>query len=147
MKTYIGTKFIRAIQMTRAQYNEFRDWPLPANENGDDEGYLVEYLDGGRRNTDEYEGYVSWSPKDVFEKSYRQTEGMTFGLAIEAMRSGKSVQRMSWKETNKSIKFNPIELDSFKNVSWMGIVNDEGYYVPYVPTQTDMSAKDWSIVE
>ena len=42
MKTYIGTKLIRALPMTRAAYNEFRGWQLPADENGDDAGYLVE---------------------------------------------------------------------------------------------------------
>lgn len=70
MNTYIGTKIINAKPMNRLEYNEFRNWQLPADENGADEGYLVEYLDGGKPNTPEYAGYVSWSPKDVFEKSY-----------------------------------------------------------------------------
>ena len=38
---YIGTKMINAEPMTRAAYNVFRGWELPADENGDDEGYLV----------------------------------------------------------------------------------------------------------
>ena len=48
MKQYIGVKLINAIDMTRAAYNILRDWELPADENGDDAGYLVEYLDGGK---------------------------------------------------------------------------------------------------
>lgn len=70
MKTYTGTKVINAKPMTRGEYNVFRGWNLPANEDGADEGYLVEYTDGGKANTAAYAGYVSWSPKDVFERAY-----------------------------------------------------------------------------
>ena len=37
---YIGTKVVHAIPMSRAVYNDFRGWTMPANEK-DDEGYLV----------------------------------------------------------------------------------------------------------
>jgi len=60
MKIYIGTKRISAEPMTRGRYNEFRGWQIPADENPNDEGYLVEYDNG----------YKSWSPKDVFEAAY-----------------------------------------------------------------------------
>lgn len=73
MKNYIGTKIINAKPMDRAAYNTFRGWTLPADEDGADAGYLVEYTDGGKPNTSAYEGYVSWSPADVFERSYRPT--------------------------------------------------------------------------
>lgn len=69
--THIGTKLINAEPMTRAAYNELRGWQLPADENGADEGHLVEYLDGGKPNVEGREGYISWSPKEVFEKAYR----------------------------------------------------------------------------
>lgn len=67
---FIGTKVVHATPMSRAVYNDFRGWTMPANEN-DDEGYLVEYTDGGQSNVEGYAGYISWSPKDVFERSYR----------------------------------------------------------------------------
>ena len=69
-KTYIGTKVIHATPMSRQEYNYFRGWDLPANEVGADEGYLVEYSDGGQGNVPGVTGYVSWSPKAVFEKAY-----------------------------------------------------------------------------
>lgn len=72
MKRYVGTKIVNATPMTRQAYNDFRGWRLPADENGADEGYLVEYTDGGKANTPQYTGYVSWSPKDVFERSYKE---------------------------------------------------------------------------
>lgn len=68
---YIGTKMILAAAMTRQAYNDLRGWTLHADENGDDEGFLVEYVDGGKANVPGYDGYVSWSPKDVFERAYR----------------------------------------------------------------------------
>jgi hypothetical protein len=70
MKTYIGTKMISAEPMSRAAYNEYRNWDLPENEDGADEGYLVEYLDGGQANDSRHAGYISWSPKAQFEAAY-----------------------------------------------------------------------------
>lgn len=68
--THVGTKVIHAVPMTRLAYNNFRGWDLPSNENGDDAGFLVQYADGGLPNLPEFSGYVSWSPRDVFEKAY-----------------------------------------------------------------------------
>ena len=96
MQTYIGTKMIRAKAMTRGDYNKVRGWSIPADENPNDEGFLVEYLDGGKANHKDYDGYISWSPKDVFERAYRPATGMTFGQAIEAMKHGKKVARAGW---------------------------------------------------
>ena len=71
-KTYIGTKVIHAEPMNRLNYNVFRGWTLPADENGDDEGYLVEYTDGSGSNVGSHAGYVSWYPKEVFEAAYKE---------------------------------------------------------------------------
>lgn len=88
--TYVGTKVIHAQPMDRRSYNVLRNWELPVNENGDDEGYLVEYPDQPA-NTDAYRGYVSWSPKDVFESAYEKIDlngdgalgGMTWEVRLE----------------------------------------------------------------
>ena len=88
MTTYIGTKLINAKPMTRAAYNALRGWELPADENGDDDGYLVEYVDGGKSNHPDYDGYISWSPADVFERAYRPCSGMDFGNALNSLKMG-----------------------------------------------------------
>ena len=36
MKAYIGTKMINAAPMNRLEYNQFRGWTLPEDENGAD---------------------------------------------------------------------------------------------------------------
>lgn len=64
MKKYIGTKLIEAKPMTRGEYNEYRGWTIPPDENPDDPGYLVKYSDS----------YESWSPKDVFDSAYLQVD-------------------------------------------------------------------------
>jgi hypothetical protein len=70
MKTYTGTKILQATPMSRADYNTYRGWQLPENENGADDGYLVEYTDGGKGNDTRHAGYISWSPKVQFDQAY-----------------------------------------------------------------------------
>ena len=96
MNQYFGTKHIAAKPMTRGQYNDFRGWKLPADENEDDEGYLVEYLDGGKANVAGHTGYVSWSPKEQFEAAYQVTDALSFGHALVALKAGNRVARAGW---------------------------------------------------
>lgn len=67
---YIGSKIVAATPMTRLAYNQYRGWQLPDDEDGSDEGYLVEYLDGGKPNHPDHDGYISWSPKAQFDAGY-----------------------------------------------------------------------------
>ena len=74
MKKYVGTKMLKAIPMNKEEYCQYRQWEVPLNENPKEEGYLVEYLDGGKPNDERHLGYISWSPKGVFEKTYKLIE-------------------------------------------------------------------------
>ena len=98
MKHYIGQKRILAKPMTRGEYNQYRGLEISQDENPADEGYLVEYMDSPNSNHENHENYISWSPKGVFEKSYRETtlNGLTFGQAIEELKNGKRIQRDGW---------------------------------------------------
>lgn len=69
-KMYEGTKRLKAWPLKRGDYNTYRGWTLPEGENPDDAGYLVEYTDGGTPNDPRHGGYISWSPADVFERTY-----------------------------------------------------------------------------
>ncbi len=60
MKDYLGIKLIKADPMTLGNYNRYRGWIIPENEDPNKEGFLVIYPDG----------YESWSPKSVFETAY-----------------------------------------------------------------------------
>lgn len=72
MKKYVGTKHLKARPMSWAEYNEYRGWDVPTNEDPTDSGYLVEYEDGGKPNDPRHAGYISWSPADVFERTYKE---------------------------------------------------------------------------
>lgn len=76
---YEGTKRLFAWPMTRGEYNLYRGWELPSDEDGSEDGYLVEYLDGGKANDDRHQGYISWSPKDVFDRHYHKVIEKSLG--------------------------------------------------------------------
>jgi hypothetical protein len=173
MKTYIGTKLITATPMTRGHYNAYRGWELPANENGADAGYLVEYQDGGKPNHPGHAGYVSWSPKEQFENAYRPTTGLNFGLAIEALKLGKKVARAGWNgkgmwlvlvpgtpsielrqgtpyakalEGNEHVAGDRIEILPHIDM-WTTNAHGRRAMLPgWLASQTDMLADDWAIV-
>lgn len=71
---YVGTKYLKAWPMTRGEYNIYRGWAAPLGEDQTTEGYLVEYEKGGKPNHSQHEGYISWSPQDVFEETYQLAE-------------------------------------------------------------------------
>lgn len=156
---HIGVKLINATPMTRAEYNAYRGWTLPADENGADEGFLVEYLDGGKANMPDRAGYVSWSPSDVFQRAYRPCVGMTFGLAIEALKTGQRVARAGWN--GKGMWLGLVEAYDYHGLKggamtavigciklpWIGMKTADNGFVPWLASQTDMLAEDWMILE
>ncbi len=162
MKQHIGVKLINAKPMTRFEYNQFRGWELPADENGADEGFLVEYIDGGKANTSDYAGYVSWSPKDIFERAYRPVDAMTFGLAVEALKAGKRVARAGWNGKGMFLFLVPGSTFQVNRPPLLGIYPEgteinycphidmktaDEKVVPWLASQTDVLAEDWVIVE
>lgn len=168
LQTYIGSKVIRAHPMTRQAYNDFRGWQLPADEDGSDEGYLVEYVDGGAANTLTFNGYVSWSPKAVFEKAYRPTSHMTFGDAIVMLKAGHKVARAGWNGKGMwlilvpgSENIRPVAGTPYSKAG----LTEEIQILPHIDmytvdasgrramlpgwlaSQTDMLSEDWMVVE
>lgn len=161
MQQFIGTKIINAKPINRADYNTFRGWPLPENENGADEGYLVEHTDGGKPNVEGYAGYVRWSPKEQFEKAYLPTADITFGLAIEALRKGLKVARAAWNGTGIFLILVPgtPNLNFTPNTPYAraGVMHGDinphidmyttGSFQPgWQPTQVELLATDWQII-
>ena len=151
MKQYLGVKLVTAepeVSMIDGR-NEQR------------EGYKVGYEDG----------YVSWSPKVVFEKAYRIIDGLTFGLAIEAMRMGKKVCRAGWNGKGMFIYIqessivpvvcmNPnvtkhmfgeslLECDaSVKIQAHIDMKAADGTLtIGWNPSQIDMLSEDWMVVD
>ena len=125
MQQYLGTQLVNMIPMSRDEYNDFRGWPLPFDQNEVDEGYLVEYIGGGQANTKEYAGYVSWSPKGVADRNYRPINGLTFGLAIEAAKLGKKIARGGWNGKGQWVVLMPaLSLPPYSSQKPGAKVND-----------------------
>ena len=93
MKKYKGIKEVNAKPMTRLKYNELRGWTLPENENGSDEGFLVEDL-SNKPNIEGYKGYIQWLPKDNFESSYNLANTFKDRLTIEFNELAKNYIRL-----------------------------------------------------
>jgi hypothetical protein len=147
MKAYIGIKFVDAEPMTVQEYNK---QIRPLHYSGESqEGYKVVYEDG----------YVSWSPKNVFEKAYKLTSKITFGLAIEAVKLGHKAAREGWNGknqyielatnisyTNASAKIINAEHDAIGNKA-IAFVGTSGVQLGWLASQADILAEDWAIVK
>lgn len=163
MQNYIGTKQIEAEPMTRAAYNEMRGWKLPADEDGSDEGYLVKYSDN----------YISWSPKKQFEDAYQTFDSLSFGHAVELAKAGNlRMKRAGWNGKNQFVVvMTAMSLPSYntqgtdrkvndRTARWIGedtplesqpyfaIFNEQKKWQPgWIPSQSDIFANDWMVVE
>lgn len=150
MEKFIGTKIIEAEPAYRVDGKTVQPttWPVPEGSIAE-EGYAVRYPDG----------YMSWSPKDVFEEAYRRTDNLTFGLAIEAAKKGKRIARKGWNgkgqyvELAKAISYESpagvvvnAEHDAIGNQA-LAFVGTSGVQMGWLASQADMLADDWEIVE
>jgi hypothetical protein len=157
-KFFAPAKIVNAEPMTRLEYNIFRGWTVPADEDGADEGYLIEDTNGPK-NIEQRSGYVSWVPKLAFDKAYRKTSGLTFGDAIEALRIGASVAREGWNGKNMFLFLlqGSNDLASLHKYGFGENLNEPTFadtvilrdaqnrLVAWNASQTDMLATDWTI--
>ena len=162
MQQHIGTKIISSTPMNRAAYNKYRGWVLPANEDGTDEGYLVEYRDGGKPNDVRHTGYISWSPKAQHDAAYRPCNAMTFGLALEALKMGLKAARTGWNGKGMFVYMvppasYPVQTGAAKSHfgegsmvpynAYMAIKNVDNTVSTWVPSVNDCLAEDWVLVQ
>lgn len=150
MEKFIGTKIIEAEPAYRVDGKTVQPttWPVPEGAKAED-GYAVRYPDG----------YMSWSPKDVFEEAYRRTDGMNFGLAIEAAKKGARITRRGWNGKGQYVELATAisYTDSAGNVvnaeheaignRAFAFVGTSGVQMGWLASQADMLADDWEIVE
>ena len=91
MNKYLGTKEVSAKPMTRGEYNDYRGWQIPENEDPNEQGYLIEYQDGGKSNDSRHAGYISWSPADVFNRAYAPIDTWLNRVKLEQARVQKDL--------------------------------------------------------
>ena len=161
MKSFIGTKMILARPMGRGEYNTYRGWECPADENPEDEGFLVEYVDGGRANHPDHAGYISWSPNDVFERAYRPSSGLDFGAALQALKAGKRVAREGWNGKGMFVYYVPANAYPARTgvakayfgedalvpyAAYLALKGVNGVISTWVPSINDTLAEDWVVL-
>jgi hypothetical protein len=161
MKKYLGVKVVSAEPMTEHEAGE-------AN--------LVRCYNPNEKGRDGYrvvceEGYESWSPKERFEKAYRETDGLTFGNAIEALKIGKRVARKGWNGKGMFLWLKPaaeIKSEWIQDPKLKEIANENGGTISglgtvcmfthdstgrkailtgWLASQSDMLLEDWEIIE
>lgn len=156
-RNYIGTKSLLAFPMTKGDYCKLRNWDLPSNEEPEEEGYLVEYPDSLSNHPD-FRGYISWSPKAVFEASYNSyTEGCTFGQAIELLKSGLKLSRKGWNGKGMFLflvsggawdfECDIHGVDGLHTLPFICMKTADGKLVPWLASQSDILAEDWVLAE
>lgn len=149
MKQYIGTKLIEAAPAIRKGGKVYeKTQPIPRSMEHEEDGYKVRYPDG----------YESFSPKQVFEGVYRPTDGLSFGLAIEAVKKGMKIARRGWNGKNQYVEL--AERISYENAQHevinaqheaignkaLAFVGTSGVQLGWLASQADMLADDWVIV-
>lgn len=80
MVSFTCHKTVKAVPMSLSEYSDIMGCKEPEE---DAQGYFVMYEPDGHPNMEGFEGYVSWSPKDTFEKGYKLSETFTDRLKIE----------------------------------------------------------------
>lgn len=139
-RKYIGTKIVTA---------------YPQEKDGKP-GYGVIYADG----------YTSWSPKEVFEDSYRAIErdgqALNFGDALHMLKLGKKVARAGWNGKGMFLFIVPGSTFNVSRPPLLGIYPEgteinycphidmrtsDGKVVPWLCSQIDALAEDWQVVE
>jgi len=161
MIEFYGTKRLYAEPMNRAAYNRYRGWSLPANEEGGDEGYLVEYADGGKPNDDRHKGYISWSPKAQFENAYQRTDALNFGHALQALKEGYRLARAGWNGKGMFVYLVQGSTFQVNRPPLLGIYvegtridyqphidirHPNGTLSTWSPSNGDVLAEDWGLV-
>ena len=150
MKQYIGTKIVQAEPAYRVDGKVFVKANIVPSGVHIEDGYKVVYPDG----------YESWSPKDVFEAAYRATDGMSFGLAIEAAKMGNKIARAGWNGKNQYVELGhdfsytapgdiPVRPVQHLDIGSQALVfvGTRGRQAGWLASQSDMLADDWKIVE
>ena len=110
-------------------------------------GYTVKYPDG----------YISWSPKDVFDGAYRAADGdaqaLTFGDAIHFLKNGEKLARAGWNGKGMWLEMQHPDENSKMTLPYVYLnypsdsIHTPGARVPWMASQTDILAEDWRIVE
>jgi hypothetical protein len=162
--THVGSNNVKVTPMTRGEYSEYRGWASPTSERYNDEGYMMEYASrlAEESNVKGYEGYILWTPKQIFEDIYPPNvhSTLSFELALELAKQSRSITQKDWNSGGlKVASRQPTESSDITlpylytqypaasdNIS-PGHLNALNASVPQLASQSELRSSDWNIVE
>ncbi len=177
---YVGNKVILAYPTTLGKYQESRGWDDPKGDSTE-EVYLVEYepVHGQISNMSDkgHSGYVTMSPKHVFDDAYRENGALDFGSAILATKRDNMIRRSGWPkghfvfrqipsiikkdivpkmqslpdsvkaEFQKRFDDKNSQIDAIYYDNQLAYVGDSNLICSYAPSPEDCLMEDWLITE
>lgn len=135
-KHYVGLSLIEAELMTRGDYNTFRGWVIPIDEDPADVGYITR-----NRLTQR----VTWVPEEEFNKVYKDSNSkcFSFGLAVEYLKSGLKVSRSGWNGKGMYLYLEDVPAyDPYIVMHTAGGTKQPGW----LASQADILAEDWQLL-
>ncbi len=110
LRTYIGTKQIKAFPMNWGDYCKLRGFEI-GDKHPNTIGYIVEYplTEDSAPNVEGFDGYVSWSPVKAFEEAYMVAEHETHLIRIEIDRTRKEIERLEKILEEESKRFSVLD--------------------------------------
>ena len=110
LRTYIGTKQIKAFPMSWGDYCKLRGFEV-GDKHPNTIGYIVEYplTEDSTPNVEGFDGYVSWSPVKAFEEAYMIAEHETHLIRIEIDRTRKEIERLEKILEEESKRFSVLD--------------------------------------
>ncbi len=115
--------------------------------------------------TDEYQvtnesGTTYQVSKEEFENTFIPSDALPFGLAVEALKKGKKVARAGWNGKGMFLYHVPAGVyttvtdiaraefgETVQYGAYLAMKTAQGNVVPWLASQTDVLADDWTIVE
>lgn len=100
-------------------------------------GYYVVYKDG----------YKSYSPCDAFEDGYSPHEGYDMGWALQQLKAGKRVGRVSGSGGGNILELQVPDEHSKMTLPYVYARTIYSDLVPWQPSQIDLLANDWYVID
>lgn len=100
-----------------------------------------------RRTTMENEPTTNPDPAIPTASIPPPTTGLTFGSALVYLKEGRRVQRAGWNGPGQWLGLQVPDQHSKMKLPYIYISPVSGQLVPWLASQTDMLAEDWSVVE
>lgn len=77
----------------------------------------------------------------------RVSEAVNFGEALAWLKRGYKAERVGWNGKGMSIEMQSPDANSKMGRPYLFINDAQGLRVPWAPSQTDILAEDWNVIE